>query len=239
MLLCPVPITAAVVFLTLVAVVCLPHSCWEASGKVISSGLFPCPCHWLLVFLHCFPLPSQVRNKWAVPICSTSHGCCSLLFLPIILFITLDLPALTWALLKPLKVQLLDAERCTLEVFLHSAGALYNQTLLPASSPPHKSFPVAFGSGWAGSELRVPCPMDLHWQHLLSAWVMGPVCSTTGFSSCLTGLFLCSLLICHFEEWNLGLDLRFLGAAAIQIINCSSVCLTLCKWQLSFLWYIP
>lgn len=212
-LFCHISISGGIVFLTMVAVVCLPHSCREASGKVISSSLCPWPCHWLFVFLHCFSLPSQLRNKWAIPICS--------LLFPIIPLITLELPALTWALLKPLKVQLLNAERCTLEVFLHSAGALYIQTLLPASLPLHKSFPVAFGSGWAGSELRVPCPMDLHRQHLLSVpqQALG--------------------LICHFEGWNLGLGLGFLGAAVIQIINCSSVCLTPWKWQLSFHWYIP
>lgn len=132
---CYISVSGRIVLLTLVTVVYLPHSCWEASGKMISSSLCPWPCHWPFVFLHCFSLPSQLRNKWAIPICSTAHGCCSLLLLPMIFFILLKLPALTWALLKPLKVQLLNAESCILEVFLHSAGALYTQTLLPASSP--------------------------------------------------------------------------------------------------------
>lgn len=54
--------------------------------------------------------------------------------LPIILFITLELPDLAWPLLKLLIVQLLNTERCSLKVFLRSAGALCNQTHLPTFS---------------------------------------------------------------------------------------------------------
>lgn len=62
----------------------------------------------------------------------------------------------------------------------------------------------------------------------LSVWVMVSVCSTTGFSTCLNALFLSSLVTCHFEEWDSGSDIRLLGAAVIQIINCSYICLILC-----------
>lgn len=75
--------------------------------------------------------------------------------------------------------------------------------------------------------LRVPCPMDLHGRHSPVCLGYG-LCSTTGFSPCLATLFICSLFICHFEEWDSGSDIRFSGSAAIQIINCSYVCLILC-----------
>lgn len=90
----------------------------------------------------------------------------------------------------------------------------------PSSQPPlHKSFPVAFGSGWAGGELRAPCPTHLHRQHLL--FVPQQALLLVSPSS-----FYVLYFFYHFEGWNLGLGLRFLGAAVIQIINCSSVCLT-------------
>lgn len=41
----------------------------------------------------------------------------------------------------------------------------------------------------------------------------------------------CAIFIfssCHFEEWDSGSDIRLLGAAVIQIINCSYICLILC-----------
>lgn len=91
----------------------------------------------LTLCIHSFTvLPSQ-SGQGSVSNSHLQHcsWCCSLLLLPMILFITLELPALPWALLKPLKVQLLDAERWILEVFLPSAGALSIQTLLPASFP--------------------------------------------------------------------------------------------------------
>lgn len=61
-----------------------------------------------------------------------------------------------------------------------------------------------------------------------SVWVVASVCSTAGFSTCLTVLFLCSLLTCCFEVCDSGSDVRISGTAVIQIIDCSCMCLILC-----------
>lgn len=106
---------------------CLPSSQrWEASAKVISSGL----CPWLFVFIpSLFSLPGQgsVSNSH-LQHCS---WCCSLLLLPMILFITLWV---TSSPLGPAKTLKSAAARCW-EMDPGGFPALSRSPLHPNSPP--------------------------------------------------------------------------------------------------------
>ena len=102
----------------------------------------------LFVSLHCFALPSRIRSKQAVLLCSAAHSLCSLFLLPPTFFITLELPALIQPLLKPLIAQLLNAERYLKGFPALSWSSLYQKP------PPNLFFSSSvkvFWLPWVGS----------------------------------------------------------------------------------------
>lgn len=219
MLLCPVLITAAIAFLTLVAVICLPHSCWEASGKVISSRLCLWPCHWPCTLSL---LPSSQSGQEKVSCSHLQH--CSWLLLPSPPHFPFDYSWVPSSHLGPAKTLRSAAAKCW-ERNLGGFPALSRSSLEPNSPPSlfsrHRNVPVAFGSGWAGSELEVPYPISC----LPGLWAPSVPKQAPVLVS------LSSFYVLHFFVtlkngvwvWIWG----FRVLQNIQIINCSSVRLTL------------